>query len=104
MKLKEKIIEKLLLLCSLITILTTIGIIGVLIFETIGFFKEVSFWDFITDTEWTPLFSEKRYGILALLSGTLLTTLIAILVAVPLGLTISVYLSEYAHPTLRSVV
>lgn len=104
MKLKEKIIEKLLLLCSLITILTTIGIIGVLIFETISFFKEVSFFDFITDTEWTPLFSEKRYGILALLSGTILTTLIAVLVAVPLGLTISVYLCEYAHPRLRSII
>lgn len=104
MNLKEKIIEKLLLFCSLVTILTTVGIIGVLLVQTFGFFSEVSLIDFLTDTEWTPLFSNKRFGILPLLSGTILTTLIAIVVAVPLGLTISIYLSEYAHETFRSVV
>jgi phosphate transport system permease protein len=104
MKLKEKIIERLLLLCSLITIFTTAGIIGVLIFETVSFFKEVSLWDFLTDNQWTPLFTDKHYGILALLSGTLLTTFIAMIVAVPLGLTIAVYLSEYAHPRFREVI
>jgi phosphate transport system permease protein len=104
MKVKEKIIERLLLFCSLITIFTTIGIIGVLIFETINFFREVSVIDFFTDTEWTPLFSQKRFGISPLLAGTLLTTVIAMLVAVPLGLTISIYLSEYAPRKLRSVV
>jgi phosphate transport system permease protein len=104
MNIKEKIIEKLLLACSLITILITIGIICVLIFQTFGFFKEVSIVDFFTDTEWTPLFSEKRFGIVALLSGTILTTLIAMLVAVPIGLTIALYLSEYAPKKFREVI
>jgi phosphate transport system permease protein len=104
MKIKEKIIENFLLFCSLITIMTTLGIIGVLIFETINFFKEVSFVEFITGTEWTPLFSQKKFGILPLLAGTLLTTLIAMLVAVPLGLTIAIYLSEYAPSKFRSIV
>jgi phosphate transport system permease protein len=104
MKIKEKIIENFLLFCSLITIMTTLGIIGVLIFETINFFREVSFVEFITGTEWTPLFSQKKFGILPLLAGTLLTTLIAMLVAVPLGLTIAIYLSEYAPSKFRSIV
>src|SRR6478735_2488247 len=104
MNLKEKIIERLLLICSLITILTTAGIVGVLIFETIRFFGEVSIVDFLTDTQWTPLFSDKHYGILALLSGTLLTTGIAMVVAIPLGLTIAIYLSEYADPKFRAIL
>lgn len=104
MKLKEKIIERFLLACSLLTIGTTIGIICVLIVETYQFFQEVSFVEFITGTEWTPLFSQKKFGIWPLLSGTILTTTIAILVAVPLGLTISIYLSEYAPKKFRSVV
>jgi phosphate transport system permease protein len=104
MNFKEKIIEKLLFFCALITILTTAGIIGVLLFQTFGFFSEVSIIAFLTDTEWTPLFSNKRFGILPLLSGTILTTLIAVSVAVPLGLVIAIYLSEYANPILRSIV
>ncbi|MCU0416553.1 MAG: phosphate ABC transporter permease subunit PstC [Cytophagaceae bacterium] len=104
MKLKEKIIEGFLLSCSLLTILTTVGIIGVLIVETFGFFQEVSFWEFISDKEWTPLFADKHFGILPLLTGTLLTTLIAIIVAVPLGITIAIYLSEYAHPSIRTFI
>lgn len=104
MKLKEKLIEGFLLACSLLTVLTTAGIIGVLIVETFGFFQEVSFWEFITDKEWTPLFADKHFGILPLLSGTFLTTMIALVVAVPLGLTIAIYLSEYAHPSVRTFV
>ena len=104
MNTKEKIIEKLLLLCSLITILTTVSIIGVLLYQTFAFFKEVSIIDFFTDTQWTPLFSQKHYGILPLLSGTLLTTLIAVLFAVPVGLVIAIYLSEYAPKKLRSIL
>jgi phosphate transport system permease protein len=105
MNLKEKIIEKLLLFCSLLTVATTIGIIGVLAFESFRFFSEVSMVDFFTDTQWTPSFSDNQhFGIMALLSGTLLTTGIAILVAVPLGLTISVYLSQYAHPKVRGII
>ncbi|HEY8399981.1 MAG TPA: phosphate ABC transporter permease subunit PstC [Cytophagaceae bacterium] len=104
MNLKEKIIEKLLFFCSLLTVLTTVGIIVVLILETFKFFSEVSIIEFLTEDEWTPLFSQKKFGILSLLSGTFLTTIIAILVAVPLGLTISVYLSEYAPKRVRNIV
>jgi phosphate transport system permease protein len=100
----EKLIEKLLAFSGLITILTTIGIIWVLISESWGFFAEVPLQDFLFDTEWTPLFSQKRYGILPLLSGTFLTTIIAIVTAVPIGIVIAVYLSEYAHKTFRKTV
>ena len=95
-KIKEKIIEKALFLSALITILTTIGIIWVLFSESFSFFKEVSLVDFLTDKEWTPLFSDKHFGIMPLISGTLLTTVIAISLALPVGLTIAVYLNEYA--------
>jgi phosphate transport system permease protein len=101
MKLNEKIIEKFLFLCGLVGILTTVGIIWVLFSEAFGFFTQVSPIDFLTDTQWTPLFSDKHYGILPLLSGTLLTTLIAIAVAVPIGLTTAIYLNEYAHRKFR---
>lgn len=90
--------------CSFVTILTTLGIIFVLVLDSYKFFSEVPIGDFLTDTQWTPLFSEKHFGILPLLTGTLLTTTIAILVAVPLGLTIAVYLNEYAHPRFTSIV
>jgi len=104
MKIKEKIIESLLLLCGAIGVFTTIGIIWVLLSESIDFFKHVPIFDFLTDTQWTPLFSEKHFGILPLISGTLLTTVIAILVALPLGLTIAIYLNEYAPKKLRLYV
>lgn len=104
MRIKEKIIERFLLGCSLLTLLTTAGIIGVLLFETFEFFKEVSIIEFLTGTEWTPLFSEKKFGILPLLCGTLLTTIIALLVALPLGLTIAVYLSEYSDKKIRAIL
>ena len=84
--------------CSFVTVFTTIAIILILSLETVKFFSEVSVADFFTDTQWTPLFTEKHFGILPLLSGTLLTTTIAILFAVPLGLIIAVYLNEYASP------
>jgi phosphate transport system permease protein len=101
---KEKIIELVMMLCSFITVLTTISIIVVLAIDTFEFFKEVSIVDFLTDTQWTPLFSEKHFGILPLLSGTLLTTTIAILFAVPLGLVIAVYLNEYASKKFTAIV
>ena len=103
-KIKELVIEKALLASALITILTTIGIIWVLLSESFTFFMEVSVWDFLTDTQWTPLFAQKHYGILSLISGTFLTTSIAVLVAVPAGLTIAVYLNEYASKTMRNIV
>lgn len=104
MRIKEKIIEVIMMCCGFVTVLTTIAIILVLLFDTIRFFSDVSIVDFLTDTQWTPLFSEKHFGILPLLSGTLLTTTIAILVAVPLGLIIAVYLNEYASPKFTAVV
>ncbi len=103
-KFKENIIEKLLFFCSFITILTTIGIVFILLFQTIGFFKEVSFYDFITDTEWTPLFSEKHFGILPLLSGTLLISFIALMFALPIGLSIAIYLNEFAPKSFRKTI
>ena len=104
MKTKEKVIEKVLAACALLTILTTIGIILILLVEAIGFFSEVSIIEFFTDTQWTPLFTQKQYGILPLLAGTLLTTFIAIAVALPVGLTIAVYLNEYASSRFRKIV
>lgn len=101
---KEKLIEVLMMCCSFVTVLTTIGIILILTLEAIKFFSEVPIGDFLTDTQWTPLFSDKHFGILPLLSGTLLTTNIAILVAVPLGLIIAVYLNEYASPRFTAFV
>jgi len=91
-------------LSGALTIAVTLGIIWVLFSESVDFFKEVSIFDFLTDTEWTPLFTQKHYGILPLLSGTLLTTLIAIGTAMPVGLIIAIYLSEYAPKNLRNRV
>lgn len=101
---KEKIIEGIMMACSFITILTTISIIVILAVDTVKFFGEVSIVDFLTDTQWTPLFSDKHFGILPLLSGTLLTTTIAILFAVPIGLIIAIYLNEYASPQFTAIV
>ena len=100
----EKFIELLMILCSLISVLTTVGIILVLSVDTIKFFAEVSFWEFITDTQWTPLFDDKHFGILPLLSGTILTTLIATMIAVPVGVSIAVYLNEYASKKFTAAV
>lgn len=100
----ELVIEKVLALSGLITVLTTVGIIWVLVSESWGFFATVPLKDFLFDTEWTPLFTQKRYGILPLLSGTFLTTAIAVITAVPLGIIIAVYLSEYADRRFRRTV
>jgi len=86
---------------ALVSVVTTFGIVLTLIFETFEFFQEVPLWRFLTDRQWTPLFSNAQYGIWVLISATLLTTGIAILVALPLGLLAAVYLSEYANPKVR---
>ncbi|MBT8219803.1 MAG: phosphate ABC transporter permease subunit PstC [Bacteroidia bacterium] len=104
MKLKERIIESGLALSALVTVLTTIGIIWVLLSQSLVFFKDVSVVEFLTGTEWTPLFTIKNYGILPLLSGTMLTTFIAIAVALPIGLSIAIYLSEYAPRKFRAYI
>jgi phosphate transport system permease protein len=86
---------------AFLSIFTTLGIIGVLVFETISFFQEVSLFDFLTDTQWTPLFTEKHFGIMVLASATILTTIIALVVALPVGLLAAIYLSEYASGKVR---
>ena len=91
-------------LSAAITILVTAGIIWVLLSESIAFFSEVSIVEFLTAREWTPLFAQKQFGILPLLAGTLLTTAIAIAVALPIGLTIAIYLNEYAPSRLKQTV
>ncbi|HSM83055.1 MAG TPA: phosphate ABC transporter permease subunit PstC [Nodosilinea sp.] len=88
-------------LFALISVATTFGIVLSLLFETVEFFKTVPLWNFLTDRQWTPLFSNPQFGIMVLLSATFLTSLIALLVAVPLGLLSAIYLSEYASPKLR---
>lgn len=95
-KIKEKLIISFFALCGIITILITIGIVSVLTADTFNFFNKISIIEFFSSTEWTPLFYDKHYGILPLLSGTLVTSMIAMIVAVPIGLTIAIYLSEYA--------
>jgi phosphate transport system permease protein len=103
-KIKEKIITGFLGFCALLTILTSIGILYVLVSEAVVFFSQVSLIEFFTDTQWTPLFAEKHFGILPLLSGTLLTSFIAILVALPIGLTIAIFLNEYANRHFKTVI
>lgn len=96
--------KRILMICAIITVLTTIGIVYVLFSESYTFFQTVPLSDFLTDTEWTPLFTDKHYGILPLLTGTLLTTTIAMCIAVPMGITIAIYLSEYAPKKIRATV
>lgn len=102
--LSERIIARALQACGWVSILTTVGIVAVLMFEALGFFREVSLWQFFTDTEWTPLFADKHFGIWPLLAGTLLTTTIAIAVALPLGLLAAIYLAEFARPRVASTL
>jgi phosphate transport system permease protein len=100
----EGVIERGLFLCALVSVATTIGIIVVLAVETAAFLREVSIVEFLFGTEWTPLFSMPRFGVLPLVVGTTLVSLIAMLVALPMGLLSAVYLSEYANPHVRRVV
>ncbi len=89
---------------AFVSVATTIGIVLSLLFEAVEFFKEVPLWNFLTDKQWTPLFSNPQFGIFVLLSATFLTSIIAIIVALPLGLLSAIYLSEYASPKLRRVL
>lgn len=100
----EVAIEVGLLACGVLSIFVTIGIIGVLLFEAVEFFREVSLADFLGDTRWTPLFVDKHFGIWPLVSGTLLTSAIAMFVALPFGLMAAIYLSEFAHTRTRKVL
>jgi phosphate transport system permease protein len=97
----ERLLEGGLLTCALVSVLTTFGIVGVLAFESFEFFRVVSPWALLGDLQWTPLFAEKHFGIWPLVSGTFLTSAIALLVALPLGLLAAIYLSEFSPPRLR---
>ncbi|MGG3798133.1 phosphate ABC transporter permease subunit PstC [Metabacillus fastidiosus] len=101
----EKAVPSLLFVLAFISILTTIGIVLTLIFETITFFTRVSILDFFTQKEWYPFFEgNASYGIMALISGTLLVTVIAVIVAVPIGLASAIFLSEYASDRTRRII
>ena len=101
---RERVVESLLFLAALSSVAITIGIVGVLVVESAGFFKHVALLDFLTDTQWTPLFDDAHYGILPLMAGTLVTTTIALVVAIPLGTITAIYLSEYAGYRTREIV
>src|SRR5262245_51057311 len=104
MKRFEPLIERALFLCALVSIGTTIGIIAVLAVETAAFLREVSIVEVLFGTEWTPLFSMPRFGVLPLVVGTTLVSVIAMLVALPMGLLSAIYLSEYANSRVRRVL
>jgi phosphate transport system permease protein len=101
--LKERAIEAGLFFAALVSVITTAGIVYVLVKESVLFFTHVSMWDFLTDTQWTPLFDDAHFGIMVLLSGTITSSLVALAVAIPLGTTIAIYLSEFATPRAREV-
>jgi phosphate transport system permease protein len=98
----ELVVKGLLALCALISILTTVGIVVSLLFPALEFFAEVSPIDFLTGTNWAPLFEPASFGVLQLVSATFVVTFWALLVAIPCGLGTAVFLSEYASPRVRS--
>lgn len=100
----EGCIAGLLWLCAVVSVLTTVGIVVVLLVESLRFFQEVSVWEFLTGREWYPLFQPPKFGILPLFVGTVMVTLGSVLVAGPIGLAAAIYLSEYAHPSIRHSV
>ena len=103
-KLRDRLIEALLLAAGLVAVFTTLAIVAILLYESSTFFAHVSIVEFLTDTMWTPLFADAHYGILPLVAGTVTTTMVALLVAVPLGTTIAIYLSEFAPHHVRESV
>jgi phosphate transport system permease protein len=101
---RERLVGIILTAFSMVSIITTVGIVAVLLYESLGFFSEVSPVEFLTGTKWTPLFQPQHFGVLPLLSGSLLIAVGAALVALPLGLLSAIYLSEYAHPRARGII
>lgn len=100
----EWFIERALFVCAAVSVFTTVGIIGVLAFETAAFLREVPVLSFLFGTEWTPLFANKQFGVLPLVAGTVLVSAIAMAVAIPMGLLSAIYLSEYAPSGVRRVL
>lgn len=101
---RERIIESLLFLAAFSSVAITAAIVVILVRESLGFFEHVSIIDFLTDTQWTPLFDDAHYGIMPLVAGTLVTAGVALAVAIPLGTIIAIYLSEFAPHRVREVV
>ena len=101
---KERLIEFTLLCSGLVAVFTTVAITFILVYESLGFFEFVNVWHFLTGTVWTPLFANPSYGILPLISGTVTVTGIALLVAVPMGTIIAIYLSEFASHRVRETI
>ncbi len=101
---REKIIEFILFLAALSSVATTVAILYILISESVEFFQTVPLIDFLTDTRWTPLFLDKHYGIMSLLSGTLVTSMVALCIAIPMGTIAAIYLSEFASSKFREIV
>jgi len=100
----ERGIELLLMLAALSAVLTTVAIVCILLYESYAFFEHVSVWDFLTDTQWTPLFADAHYGILPLVSGTLTISAVALAFAIPVGTIGAIYLSEFASHRVRETV
>jgi phosphate transport system permease protein len=100
----ERVIRVILFLAAAVSILTTFGIVISVLIPSLEFFAEVSITEFLFTTTWTPLFANPEYGVLPLIAGTLVITLIAIVIAIPLGLGSAIYLSEYAKPGARKVL
>lgn len=102
--LKERLIKAVLFCAASVSVLTTVGIIYTLLIETVKFFFSVSIIDFFTDNQWTPLFADAHFGIMVLLSGTITSSVVALLIAIPLGTTIAIYLSEFASFRVRETM
>lgn len=100
---QERLIEALLLAAAAVSVLTTLGIVYVLVSESIHFFEHVSIVDFLTDTQWTPLFDDAHFGIMVLISGTLVSSTVALAVAIPMGTIIAIYLSEFSNARVREI-
>ncbi len=103
-RIKEESIRLMLFFCACISVFTTLGIVLVLVIEAGSFFVDVPITDFLFDTQWTPLFADKHFGILPLVSGTFLTSIIALTVALPMGLMSAIYLSEFASARVRGIL
>jgi phosphate transport system permease protein len=103
-KTRDRIVELLLLAAGLVAVFTTAAIVFILLYESSTFFQHVSLREFLTGSEWTPLFADAHYGIMPLVAGTLTVTGVALLVAIPLGTIIAIYLSEFAPHRLRETV
>jgi len=99
--LRERAIEFMLFLAASLSVFTTLAIVYILVSESVAFFRHVPVIDFLTDTQWTPLFDDAHFGIMVLVSGTLVSSIVALALAVPMGTIIAIHLSEFSTPGIR---